>query len=108
MYLPIGRNAVGDLALAAVTVLALPGAQQVSGWRFKIALTAVAPTVIFAEEAQRILAEGPLDEATFAKAAQAAGEACRPIDDIRASARYRREMIVSLTQTALQEVCAPQ
>lgn len=107
VYLPIGRNAVGDLALVAVTVLALPGAQQVSGWRFKIALTAVAPTVIFAEEAQRILAEGPLDEATFAKAAQAAGEACRPIDDIRASARYRREMIVSLTQTALQEVCAP-
>lgn len=108
VYLPIGRNAVGDLALAAVTVLALPDAQQVSGLRFKIALTAVAPTVIFAEEAQRILAEGPLDEATFAKAAQAAGEACRPIDDIRASARYRREMIVSLTQTALQEVCAPQ
>ena len=77
-----------------------------SGYRFCIALSAVAPTVIFVEQAQQLMAEGPIDERTLKKAAEIASGSCKPIDDIRASARYRREMVRTLTHRALQEVWA--
>ena len=103
-YLSIVRNALGDLAIAAVTILAFPDASQPSGYCFRIALTAVAPTVIFAEEAQRLLSQTPLNEKTLEQAALLAGQCCSPIDDIRASAHYRREMVRVLTGRALQQV----
>jgi len=105
-YLSIGRNALGDLAIASVTVLGFAERSTASGYRFCIALSAVAPTVIFVEQAQQLMAEGPIDERTLKKAAEIASGSCKPIDDIRASARYRREMVRTLTHRALQEVWA--
>ena len=104
VYQSIGRNTLGDLAIAAVTVLAFPESQTSSGYRFLIALSAVAPTVIFVEEAQLLLAEKPIDAAGLEEAAQVAAQTCKPIDDIRASAQYRRAMIQTLTLRALQTV----
>jgi carbon-monoxide dehydrogenase medium subunit len=104
-YLSIGRNALGDLAIASVTVLGFTDRSTSSGYRFRIALTAVAPTVIFVEQAQQLMAEGPINEQVLEKAADIASDSCKPIDDIRASARYRREMVRTLTRRALQEVC---
>lgn len=104
VYRSIGRNALGDLAIAAVTVLAFPYKSAPSGYQFRIALSAVAPTVIFAEEAQLLLQSNPVYEQAMEQAAVLAAKACKPIDDIRASARYRREMIQTLTLQALTEV----
>lgn len=104
IYLSIGRNALSDLAIAAVTVLGFPDGSAPSGFRFRIALTAVAPTVIFAEESQNLLVEEPITELLMDEAADLAAQACKPIDDIRASARYRKEMIRTLTRRALDEV----
>jgi len=105
-YLSIGRNALGDLAIAAVTVLAFVEKSASCGYQFRIALSAVAPTVIFAEKAQRLLADGPINETTLKEAAEIASQTCKPIDDIRASARYRTEMVKTLAYRALQEVWA--
>jgi len=105
-YLSIGRNALGDLAIASVTVLGFADRSTSSGYRFHIVLTAVAPTVIFVEQAQQLMAERPINEQVLEKAAEIASGSCKPIDDIRASARYRREMVRTLTHRALQEVCA--
>ena len=104
VYRNIGRNALGDLAIVAVTVLAFPQKSNPSGFEFRIALSAVAPTVIFAPDAQQALAEMPIDEKTIEKASQLASQACKPIDDIRASARYRREMVYRITHDTLLEV----
>jgi len=105
-YLSIGRNALGDLAIAAVTVLGFTGSSAASRYQFRIALSAVGPTVIFVEQAQRLLAEGPIDERALENAADIASQSCKPIDDIRSSARYRREMVRTLTHRALQKVWA--
>lgn len=58
--------------------------------RARVALGAVAPTVLRAKEAERILEGERLTTAVIAEAARHAAQACRPIDDLRASADYRR------------------
>jgi carbon-monoxide dehydrogenase medium subunit len=104
-YMSIGRNKLGDLALAAVTVLAYPDKSCASGFNFRVTLSAVAPTVIFAEKAQVVLAGQALTEKSIDQAAREAMLACKPIDDIRSSAAYRRDMIRVLTGRALRSVC---
>jgi CO/xanthine dehydrogenase FAD-binding subunit len=105
IYLSIGRNKLGDLAIAAVTVLGYINPETPSGFQFRIALSAVAPTVIFAEQAQKIMAEHHINLAVIEEAAQAAAECCSPIDDVRSSADYRRAMIRVLTGRALRATC---
>ncbi len=56
----------------------------------RVALGAVAPTVLRAKAAERTLEGERLTPAVIAEAARLAAEACRPIDDLRASADYRR------------------
>jgi CO/xanthine dehydrogenase FAD-binding subunit len=57
----------------------------------RFALGAVAPTVIRAPDVEACL-EGQLPSAAIvARAAEAAGRAARPIDDVRSTAAYRRE-----------------
>ncbi len=70
----------------------------------RIALGAVAPTIIRAEEAERLLEGQPLSDSNIERAAQAAAEASAPIDDIRASAAYRREMVAVCVRRALQRI----
>ena len=57
-----------------------------------ITLGAVAPTIIHAEEAEAYLEGRQIDEETIAEAARLSMVASQPIDDIRSSASYRREM----------------
>ena len=69
----------------------------------RIALGAVAPTPVFAEKAQEMLDGEKIDEQKIREAAQAASEEARPIDDIRASAQYRKKMVAVVVQRALTE-----
>jgi carbon-monoxide dehydrogenase medium subunit len=55
----------------------------------RVALGAVAPTVLVVAEGARALIGSPLDEAALARLAQAASAACRPIDDKRGTKEYR-------------------
>jgi carbon-monoxide dehydrogenase medium subunit len=109
-YLCIGRNKLADLAAVAVTVLAHPDDSLPSGFRFRIALSAVAPTGSSGEEAQALLAEQPIHASSFEDAAEIARQNCKPINDIRASESYRRDMVYTLTLRALQQTwqaCQP-
>ena len=81
-----------------------PDQNAASGFDFRIALSAVAPTVILVDEAQRCLADQPINRAVLKEAAQIAMDRCKPISDVRASQAYRREMVHNLTFLALQEV----
>ena len=64
----------------------------------RIALGAVAPIVFRAKEAEALLEGQALTPALIDAAAVAAVAACNPIDDIRASADYRRHTVEVLTR----------
>jgi CO/xanthine dehydrogenase FAD-binding subunit len=102
-YVKLGRNAIGDLAIVGVTALGYPDTEAPSGYRFRLALASVAPVPMAPTQAEAILAEKRINEATIAEAAEAAMEACTPIDDVRASARYRKLMVRNLTRRAVTE-----
>jgi len=69
-----------------------------------ITLGAVAPTIIHAPEAELYLTGKDLSEATVSRTAELAAKAAKPIDDIRGSAAYRREMVRVLTLRALRSL----
>ena len=66
--------------------------------RARIALASVAPIVFRAKQAEAVLEGRALTPALIAEAAEAAAETCTPIDDIRASAGYRRHTVEALTR----------
>lgn len=69
----------------------------------RVALGAVGPTPMRATDAERLLVGQPFSAAAAEAAAESAGDQARPIDDVRAGADYRREMVRVLTRRALQE-----
>ena len=69
-----------------------------------ITLGSVAPTIIHATEAETYLTGKELQPDVIEKAAELAGLAARPIDDLRGSAAYRREMVRICTLRALRQI----
>jgi carbon-monoxide dehydrogenase medium subunit len=69
----------------------------------RIALGAVAPTPVRARPAEEYLKGKKPDRETIGETANRAAEFSKPIDDVRSSAHYRREMVRVLTRRALQE-----
>jgi CO/xanthine dehydrogenase FAD-binding subunit len=68
----------------------------------RIAITAVAPTCVRVAEAETPLVGQKLDTEVIARAAQAAADAARPIDDVRAGADYRRAMVAVIVARAIE------
>jgi carbon-monoxide dehydrogenase medium subunit len=80
-----------EIAITGVAValdLAADGACR----RARVVVAACAPTPLRARRAESILEGSRLDAETVERAARAASEEITPIDDVRSSARYRREM----------------
>ncbi|HMM85246.1 MAG: FAD binding domain-containing protein [Gammaproteobacteria bacterium] len=70
----------------------------------RLALGAVAPVPLRARAAESLLEGRVPDAALAAAAAQAAADAASPIDDVRASGWYRRELVRNLTQRMIDDV----
>ncbi len=112
-YLKLGRCAAVDLSIAGVAVLGFPKPEANSsndlshyyrsGYEFRMALEAVAPTPIRVPRAEEILAQA-VDDESIEKAARAARETARPISDVRGSQEYRLAMVHNLTRRAVREV----
>ncbi|MER8423807.1 MULTISPECIES: xanthine dehydrogenase family protein subunit M [unclassified Mesorhizobium] len=66
----------------------------------RLALGAVAPTVILVEEAAEVLIGSKLDEATLERLAKVCSGACRPIDDKRGTIEFRRKVAGVLAKRA--------
>ena len=69
-----------------------------------ITLGSVAPTIVHARSAEAFLAGKPLDEDTILRAAELAANDSRPIDDLRGSASYRREMVRVVVMRGLRSL----
>jgi aerobic carbon-monoxide dehydrogenase medium subunit len=103
-YFKLGRNKLSDLCLVGVTVLGYPDFKLPSGYRFRLALASVAPVPLLVADVEPSLANHAITPESLQAAAHLAAEACSPIDDVRSSARYRKEMVRNLSIKALNEV----
>ncbi len=68
----------------------------------RIALGAVAPKVIHAASAERYLEGKAITPEAMAEAGRLAVDDAKPINDMRASAAYRRDLVAILTRRALE------
>ncbi|MGB6838486.1 MAG: xanthine dehydrogenase family protein subunit M [Dehalococcoidia bacterium] len=90
-----------DIAVVGVGVALTfqPDGEAIQGAR--IGLGAVAPTPIRAREAEDALTGQRPSEELFARAAELAVAASRPISDVRGSAAFRRELVRVMTRRCL-------
>lgn len=106
---PNTTGGFSKLALRDAMAVALVSVGVVLEWQgevcrqARIALGAVAPTPIRASQGEAILAGQRLDTACIAACARACAQAASPIDDVRASASYRRRMIEVLVRRLLTQ-----
>ena len=70
----------------------------------RVALGAVAPTPLRARRTEALLEGAVLDATLAAQAAQCAAEEATPIDDVRATAWYRKELVHNMTRRMLDDV----
>jgi carbon-monoxide dehydrogenase medium subunit len=98
----IPRNEM-DIAVvgAGVSVTLDKAKQKILSAR--IALAAVAPTPLFAEEAGTFLAGKEMTEANIREAARIAQTTARPISDLRGTVEYRKHLCAVLTRRALEK-----
>ncbi|MBN1964788.1 MAG: xanthine dehydrogenase family protein subunit M, partial [Anaerolineae bacterium] len=100
-YLRHTPRAWMDIAVVGVAAsVTLDDSGQVLAAR--IALGAVAPTPLRATLAEDLLLGETLSEALLREVGEAAAQAAQPIDDLRASASFRRHLVNVLTQRALR------
>jgi carbon-monoxide dehydrogenase medium subunit len=92
-----------DLAIVGVAVwLVLDSKKNICN-DIRIALGAVSPIPMRAKKAEAILRGKTLDGDLIENVARMASEESKPIDDIRSSAEYRKEMVKVLTKRAIQQ-----
>ena len=103
-YLKLNRNNRGDLAIVGVTAVAYPNKDVPSGHTVQLALASVAPTPLVVTEVEEFFLSNDLNDETIAQAAEIAMDSCKPIDDVRGTARYRKMMVRNLAKQALTAV----
>jgi carbon-monoxide dehydrogenase medium subunit len=94
------RSAMDISTVGVATVVSLASQEGVC-LDVRIALGAVAPTVVRARSAEALLRGQRLEAERIQQAARAAMEEARPIDDIRGTAHHRRAIVESLTRRTL-------
>jgi CO/xanthine dehydrogenase FAD-binding subunit len=100
-FMKIGRRQGEDIAIASAAVSIKMKGEKISD--VKIALGSVAPTPIRARKAEAdLFGKEPTKEALESAAKKAAEESSR-IDDVRASADYRRKMVKVLVTSTLSQ-----
>ncbi|BBE42655.1 FAD binding domain-containing protein [Conexivisphaera calida] len=100
----LGLRSANAVSVASVSGLVRLGADGRTVEDARIALGAVAPTVIRARRAEEALMGRELDEEIMWDTAEAAAAESSPITDVRGSAAYRRMAVAGLLYRALSEV----
>jgi len=96
-----GAMEIAVVGATAVVVLGRSAEDAANIREARIALTAVAPTIVRAAAAEALLAGRAPDGVAFRDAGEAAARAASPIGDVRASALYREAMIRVVVVRAL-------
>jgi carbon-monoxide dehydrogenase medium subunit len=101
-YLKLTPRRAMDLAVVGVAVVMIPNGETCGDIR--IALGAVSPTPVRATTAEEMLRGQKPDAGLIGQAAATAAASCCPINDHRASAEYRTEMVKVLTRQAINDL----
>ncbi len=100
MFVKLGLGRTQAVSVANMAVMLTFEGDQIAD--AVLYLGSVAPTVINASDAEVCLAGGSLTDETIQEAARLAAAVSSPIDDLRASAAYRTEMIRVMVRRALK------
>ena len=101
-FYKFGTRPALDISAISIGIAAVATGGVLS--RVRVAFGAVAPTPVRAPRTEAALEGRRLDAATIDAAAAAAHDEVKPIDDVRASAWYRRELIRNMTKRMLNDV----
>ena len=71
----------------------------------RIALGSVAPTPIRARKAEKRMEGKRFSTELIEEVAELSAQESDPIDDLRASGAYRREMVINLVRSGLRALC---
>ena len=99
-YYKLGKRKADAISIVSVAMVVEGSGKAVDSAR--IALGAVAPVAMRASDAEAVLEKKGLNSAS--KAAAACATEARPIDDFRASEKYRRQMVEVLVARGLQQM----
>jgi carbon-monoxide dehydrogenase medium subunit len=100
---PRGAMDIATVGVASAVTVDRPSGECTGA---RIALGAVAPTPLRARAAEDMLRGRRLDADLLQAAAEEAMSQATPIDDVRGTARYRREMVRVLTRRTLERAVA--
>jgi aerobic carbon-monoxide dehydrogenase medium subunit len=100
-FLKAGRRRAMEISIACVAARLTLQADLERCQDVRITLGAVAPTAMRARDAERYLEGRPLTDEVLQEAGRIAAAECRPIGDVRASARYRALLVAALVPRAL-------
>ncbi|MCL5961070.1 MAG: xanthine dehydrogenase family protein subunit M [Chloroflexi bacterium] len=99
-YIKFGLRKAGALAVAGVATSVAVGGDVMNDVR--IVLGAVAPVPLRAREAESVLRGQKISQELIDQAGKVAAEESKPINDIRGSAEYRRNLVEVLTRRSLR------
>ena len=100
-YIKLGlRN---SLAISVVSIAVMLDMKGKACQKARVALGAVAPTIIRARQVESKLEGGEIDEKVIQECADIVKEEISPISDIRASAEYRRLATSAILKRAIQQ-----
>lgn len=101
-YLKLGRRQAMEIAIVGLGVaIHLNGSDRVVS-ECRVAMGSVAPTVVRARNAEKILRDREITNELVDEVAAVAADEARPISDVRGSAQYRLDMIRVLCRQAAQ------
>jgi CO/xanthine dehydrogenase FAD-binding subunit len=102
-YIKIGIRKTMDIAVVGVAALITLDHKNNTCEEARLGLGAVAPTPIRAKQAEEVLKGKKLNEEVIKLAAETASNEASPLTDVRASDRYRRDVIRALTRRAIRQ-----
>ncbi len=101
-YYKLGKRKADAISIVSIAILLRRKSDKVE--HVRIALGAVAPVAMRAHEAEAELLGNELTGHTITAAAAAAAAEVSPIDDFRATADYRRQMVDVLVRRGLEQI----
>lgn len=99
VFIKNARRKDVDLSTVCTTVVKI-------GNEVRIAMGSVAPTPIRAWEAEKLANGAELTDETLVKIAEMASSEAKPIDDVRATKEYRKEMVKVMVRRSLEQLRA--
>lgn len=102
-YIKLGNRKSLEISMVnAASFISLDGSGETIR-KTRIVLGAVAPVPLRAVSAEQLLMGEKASDLLFRRAAEAAALECKPINDFRGSARYRRAMVAVLVERTLKK-----